>query len=358
MKTNNSISTLHWGELKNNLQTFLEVHYKEKKIALLVDENTLKNCLPIIDALQIDALRQCEIIEIEASEHSKSIEVATHLWQTLQELNFNRNDLLINLGGGVVCDLGGFVASCYKRGMNFIHIPTSLLAMVDASLGGKTGINLENAKNQVGTFALANAIFIDPIFLYTLPQRELISGFAEVVKHALISDKNVFEDLKIIDPLNDEMHWLPLIQKAAEIKLHIVEKDFNEIGLRKVLNFGHSIGHAIESWAMHNNIHLLHGEAVAAGMIAEAWLSYTHGSLNKSELKEIELIIDSHFQRLEIPTAALNTVVGYLQNDKKNTSTLPSFSLLKHIGEAIYNQELPLQEAEKALHYYLKIKRL
>lgn len=354
MKTNNSTSALHWGELKNNLHAFLEDNYREKKIALLVDENTLEHCLPIIDAFQIDALLQCEILEVEAGEHSKSIEIATHLWQTLQELNFKRNDLLINLGGGMVCDLGGFVASCYKRGMDFIHIPTSLLAMVDASLGGKTGINLEHAKNQVGTFANAKAIFIDPVFLYSLPQRELISGLAEVIKHALIADKKVFEELKTIKPLNDEMRWLPIIQKAAEIKLNIVESDFTETGLRKVLNFGHSIGHAIESWAMLTNTHLLHGEAVAAGMIAEAWLSHVHASLTKSELEEIEAVIDSHFQRIEIPNEALSDIVAYLQNDKKNTSTLPSFSLLKHIGEAIFNQDLALQEAENALRYYLK----
>ena len=255
--------------IESELQVLLETKFSKSKIAVLCDENTYEHCLSYL-MNSVAGLEQAEIIQIEAGEESKDIEVLMHLVGALTEYEFGRNDLLINLGGGVVTDLGAFLATIYKRGMHYIHVPTSLLAMIDASIGGKNGIDFGAYKNQIGTFSYPEMLLIDPNFLQSLPKSEVLSGFAEVIKHACISDARLFENLENGIP----SEWTgDLIQQVVQVKLHVVESDPFEKGERKKLNFGHTFGHAMEGWSLSVKP-ISHGHAVAIGMAVEATFSF------------------------------------------------------------------------------------
>ena len=258
-------------------QNFSQLHQflknlKPSKLFILVDENTHEYCLPTVLG-NLETEIPFEIIEIEAGEELKTIETATQLWEILSEFEADRKSLLLNLGGGVITDLGGFVASTYKRGIPFINLPTTLLGMCDASIGGKTGIDHQFLKNIVGTFAEPQQIFVYPDFLRTLPFVELRSGFAEMLKHGLIADEKHWKDLSSIENLNPESIY-PFIETSMKIKQNVVEIDFKEQNIRKTLNFGHTIGHAVESLFLQANQLIPHGEAVALGMICETHLSF------------------------------------------------------------------------------------
>ena len=289
------------------------------KVAILADENTKKNCLNLLPKINNSI-----IIEIESGEKNKTISTCNLIWEQLTKNNFDRNSLLINLGGGVIGDMGGFCASTYKRGIDFIQIPTTLLAMVDASIGGKLGIDSNSLKNQVGLFSNPELVIINPIFLETLPEEELKSGFAEVVKYALITDKDLWK--KITNTSFNNLDWKEMIYTSLEIKNKIAISDPKEKGERKKLNFGHTFGHAIESYYLKKGTPILHGEAIFMGIILESEIS----DLTKSEKNEIKNYILSNFSLPYTPKKSY--LHKFLLNDKKNQEGKINFSLLKGIG--------------------------
>lgn len=307
------------------------------KIAILVDENTKKYCLDIL--LQETKLSANLIICIDSGESHKTISTCQKIWHELTASNFDRNSLLINLGGGVICDMGGFAASCYKRGIDFIHIPTTLLAMVDASVGGKLGIDFSNLKNQIGLFNHPQSVLIYPSFLQTLEKRQWKSGFAEIIKHALIYDNKYWKTL--LNKSFDTIQWESTILKSIQIKNDIVSNDFKESGIRKILNFGHTIGHAIESYFLSQGKDILHGEAVACGILQECKLS----NISHSEKMEIKKYIDSIFPEIKLPD--FDAIMPFIVQDKKNQNGKLLFSLLTKIGKCEYNCEVRLDTIRK-----------
>lgn len=312
------------------------------KVFLLTDENTSVYCLPVFQQL-LDGFSDFDLIETSAGEECKTIDFCIGIWKTLLEFEADRKSLLINLGGGVITDMGGFIASTYKRGIDFINIPTSILAQVDASVGGKTGIDLDHAKNMIGTFNLPIAVYIESGFLTTLPDREGLSGFAELLKHGLIADREYFDTLSQSQPHEvTSAH----IFKSVQIKNSVVEQDPFEKGIRKILNFGHTIGHAIESYSLlHDSSPLTHGEAIAIGMICEAFLSVNNSTLQPSELERISSVIGSFYPKNIIKEAAFKDLIGLMVSDKKNENGQILFSLLPAIGNCAFNCRV----AEKAI---------
>ena len=302
---------------ENSLTSFSFIDYSQ--IAILVDENTKRDCFS-----KLPKLDNSIIIEIKSGEENKNINTCNFIWEQLTKYNFDRNSLLINLGGGVIGDMGGFCASTYKRGIDFIQIPTTLLAMVDASIGGKLGINFNVLKNQIGIFSYPKTVLINPLFLETLPDNQLKSGFAEVVKHALISDRNLWNRLR--NTSFEEQNWEEIIETSIQIKNKIVLSDPLEKGERKKLNFGHTFGHAIESYYLEKGTSILHGEAVFMGILLEIEIS----SLSDLEKSEIKKYILSSFSLPHCPNKS--DLIKYLKNDKKNSDGKISFSLLNKIG--------------------------
>lgn len=268
--------------------------YLDTKFFILVDENTYQHCLPIL-LEQVQTLRRAIIIKIESGEQNKTIETCIKIWEELAAHHADNTALFFNLGGGVICDIGGFVSATYKRGMHFINIPTTLTAMADASIGGKTGIDFNSIKNMIGLFAQPMSVYVHPPFLKTLDKRQVMSGFAELLKHGLIADINYWESLvDMKDPMNEDLTYL--INHSIKIKQEIVNEDLMDKGKRHILNFGHTIGHALESFSMkQNEFPITHGEAVATGMIMEACLSNHLGRLPKHDVHIIKEGIVSHF---------------------------------------------------------------
>lgn len=336
----------------SDLNGFLkEKEYNDVDFFILTDQNTNHHCLPLL-LDNIKALKDAEVVTIAPGEESKSIDMCRSLWRSLALKGAGRNDVVLNLGGGVVCDLGGFVASTFKRGMRFIHIPTSLLAMVDASVGGKTGINLDRLKNMVGTFTSPEAVFIQPDFLATLDKRNYLSGLAEIVKHALIADMDYWEKIKLTQ-LSDFDQWCRLISKSVELKGRIVEKDYKESGLRKVLNFGHTIGHAMESYSFEkDNTPLLHGEAIAIGMICEAYISHKVCGLSRSSLDDITAYLHSAFNHYRVDPTDYHKLIEFMKHDKKRIGQAMNFALLNSIGNPVPEKEVGIEVIIDGLNYY------
>lgn len=332
----------------NELQSFL-AKSNYTKIFVLTDTNTRRDCFPIIENLLQDPV----VIEIEAGEQHKNLSSCEFIWSQLLQHRADRHALFINLGGGMIGDIGGFVASTYKRGIDFIHLPTSLLAMVDASTGGKTGIDFKNLKNIIGVFALPKLIHIYPPFLNTLDQRELLSGYAEMLKHGLIADEVYFEQL-ISDSNFTDRDWSNLIEQSILIKEKIVLQDPEEKGLRKILNFGHTIGHALETYFLDDPIQpLLHGEAVAWGMLLEAWLSYQKAGLSAADFQQIKLVILRHYKPIQWHENMINELIQIMYQDKKNEANELRFTLLPKIGLAtqdIICSEAEIKDAFRSIH--------
>jgi len=319
-----------------------------QQIAVLVDENTRRDCLPHI----IEHLQDHLIIEIKSGEVNKTLKTCEYIWSALTDAAFNRKALMVNLGGGVIGDMGGFCAATYKRGIDFINIPTTLLAAVDANVGGKLGIDFMGFKNHIGLFKDPEAVLIDPIFLKTLPQKELRSGFAEVIKHGLIADVHYFNEIRK-EGLS-QSNWPAVIAHSVEIKKAVVEKDPFEKGLRKVLNYGHTIGHAIESHYLGTDRQLLHGEAIAIGMICEAYLSKKVLNLSDEELNKITAFILSVYDDLSIEKTDFTSFIELMYQDKKNDNGLLNHSLLYNIGVATPDISIDEKQVLDALYYYLK----
>ena len=333
------------------LSNFIEENYYSN-IFIIVDDKTNEFCLPrFLPFLATE--KTIEIIEIASGECEKNITTCVEIWNILTELGADRKSLLINLGGGVISDIGGFIASTFKRGIDFINIPTTLLAMVDASIGGKNGVDLGNLKNQIGVINVPKMVLIDSDYLETLPQTEMCSGLAEMLKHGLIFDKiywNQFSDLKAIDFADFDA----LIYKSVAIKNEIVMQDPTENGIRKALNFGHTLGHAIESYFLENDTKktLLHGEAIAIGMILESHISMQKNLISKAEYIEIKNNIKSVFEPVIFEKKDLQPILDLLIHDKKNEYGKIQFALLDGIGKIAINQHADNEMINAAFEDY------
>ena len=335
------------GDIQKSLTQFLSKQIVSK-IAVIVDENTEKYCLPIV----ADIIGDVKVIKIVSGEENKNLTTCQNIWNSLTKHNFDRHGLIINLGGGVIGDMGGFCAATYKRGLSFINIPTTLLSMVDASVGGKLGIDFGSYKNHIGLFQTPNHVFIDPKFLTTLPEKELKSGYGEVIKHALITSEDDWSQLHTSD--FDAINWTAIIEKSVAIKSEIVAQDFKESGVRKTLNFGHTIGHAIESYFLEQGSEskILHGEGVAIGMICECYISTLKLDFPKQALHEIEKYIIEVFKPVKIPEDANSKIVMLCGQDKKNARNKIQAVLLKSIGTPITDSEITTEDILGALRYY------
>ncbi len=333
------------------LNSYLE-KANHSKLFILVDSNTHEHCLSLFMS-KIEKEYTIEVIEIEPGEIHKNIETCSGVWNVLSELEADRKSLIINLGGGVVTDLGGFVACTYKRGIRYINVPTTLLAMVDASVGGKTGVDLGNLKNMVGVISESEMVLVDTEYLATLPVNQMCSGFAEMLKHGLIQDRSYWEKISDLSQLNfDDLDQM--IYESVVIKNNIVFKDPTEQNIRKYLNFGHTLGHAIESFYLTHpeKPTLLHGEAIAIGMIMEAYVSSKLLSLSSDDLQYIGDVILATFPKIDIDPKDYQEIINLLIYDKKNEKGNIYFVLLNTIGEAKYNCTVSDELILKSFEYY------
>ncbi len=344
------METIHFTTaIRSTLKEVLHAR-SYSKLVVLTDVNTQQHCLPLIqDLLPSDAV----LITVPAGEQFKTLETCASIWNQMTEAVLDRQALMLNLGGGVIGDMGGFCASVYKRGIPFITIPTTLLSQVDASVGGKLGIDFMGFKNHLGVFQLPETVLIDPTFLETLPQRELRSGYAEVLKHGLIRDAAFFRSLP--STVWEKQDWARVIRHSVGIKKAVVEVDPKETGLRKILNFGHTIGHAVESFYLPSSKPLLHGEAIAMGMIAEGFLSFEKIGLSYEELNELSTKLLTVFGKVNLESKDLDSILNLCAQDKKNEGSTQLFTLLPSIGDCSYNNPVTREEIKHAILYYQQL---
>ena len=319
------------------------------KLFILVDENTIEHCYPKF-IVNLDTNINIEVIEIEAGEEHKNIETCVGVWKVITELGGDRKSLLITLGGGVITDLGGFVASTFKRGIDFINIPTTLLSMVDASVGGKTGVDLGVLKNQIGLFSNPEMVLIDDDFLTTVTPREIKSGIAEIIKYGLTYDIKLFNEIKH----HKELHIKDLIFRSIEIKNEVVLQDPKENSLRKILNFGHTIGHAIESFYLESDDkdNLTHGEAIAIGMVCESYISCKLLNFPEDKLKEIKETILSIYTKINLLKSDFLSITELLKHDKKNVNGQVNFVLLNDYEKYQLDCKVPEELILKSFEFY------
>jgi 3-dehydroquinate synthase len=349
-------------ELENYTIAFQEQAYIElnllintkaySSIYILVDSNTQENCSKFLSE-KMEANVRIEWIEIEPGEEFKTIATCSEIWKTLSETGADRKSLLINLGGGIVTDIGGFVASSFKRGIDFVHIPTTLLGMVDAAIGGKNGVNLDTLKNQIGIIRPPQMVVVDVGYLSTLPSKEMRSGLAEMLKHGLIANEEYLDNFKDLSQF--QVDKLPkLIRDSIQIKTKIAEEDPFENGLRMALNFGHTLGHAIESYQMESpsKTKLLHGEAVAIGMILALKLSVDILQFSEEKCDAASQLISQYFKPVTFTSEDVSKVKTYLKHDKKNTGGTINFVLLEKIGQPKLNCKVSDDQINKAFAYY------
>ncbi len=334
---NNSLHSLHTFLKKNTYSSYY----------IICDENTFKYCLPTL-LFHSPILNNAEIIELESGEDKKTLETCVQIWGALTDTDADKKSLIINLGGGVISDLGGFVASVFKRGIDFINIPTTLLSMVDASVGAKTGIDFEGIKNHIGSIYEPKGVFINPEFLETLPTEHIKSGYAEVIKIALIADKTLWRELLKLNHTK-EFYSENIIAKAIELKNHIVKKDLYEFTIRKSLNFGHTIGHALESYFLQLNKPILHGYAVAFGLVIESKIAYEYKLITKKEYESICKYIESIYTKIILTKTAKKIVIDFLKHDKKNIHHKIGFALPKGIGYFESINTMDIEEIKSVL---------
>jgi 3-dehydroquinate synthase len=317
---------------------------------ILTDETTLALCWPIVQ--NYPCLKDAKPITIKAGDTHKDLESISHVWSELQRMGATRHSLLINLGGGMVTDLGGFAASTFKRGISFINIPTTLLSMVDASVGGKTGINFGGLKNEIGVFNNANCVILDTTFLQTLDEENILSGYAEMLKHGLISTEAHWAELMNFDIEKPDLKVLgDLVAKSVQVKERIVTEDPTEKGIRKALNLGHTVGHAFESLALQRKP-VLHGYAVAWGLVCELYLSVAKTGFPVDKMRQMARYIFEHYGRMPITCDDYPTLLELMTHDKKNTGSNINFTLLGGIGDIRINQTATKEEIEEALDFY------
>lgn len=325
---------------------FSRVNYSQ--VAVLADDNTAIHCYPLIQ----NNLPKHKLITLPAGEEHKNLLTCNRVWEELTNLRMDRHSLVLIVGGGVLGDLGGFCAATYKRGIDFVLMPTTLLAQSDASVGGKLGIDFMNFKNHIGVFCEPVATLISPAFLKTLPERELQSGFAEVIKHCIIADKGMWDVLRKKDLHHQD--WETLLAHSVDFKRGVVATDPKEKGLRKILNFGHTVGHAIESYFLDSGHRIFHGEAIAVGMIAEASISTAKNLLKPKGLEEISTYLKKVYPPITIPQNR-NGIVELMLQDKKNKGNKILMALPEGIGKARWDVEVTLEEINTALDYYQQI---
>lgn len=325
-----------------------QVEKQRRKIFMLCDENTCLYCLSKLEN-NIPA-SSFELIVVPAGENSKTIETATKLWEQLLAKEADRKSVLCCLGGGMVTDLGGFAAAVFKRGMDCIFIPTSLMAQVDASIGGKNALNLGYLKNQIGLFNQPKITLIFTQFLQTLPEKEIMSGYAEMLKHGLIADKNYWEHLKNIQDINN-LFSAEYIKKSVEIKTAVCAADKKDNNIRKKLNFGHTVGHALEAFFFSVNKPVSHGNAIAMGIIAESHLSWQKGMLDKESFIEIKQLFQKKFSLPKINKSGYRNVMRFMAFDKKRIGENFNFTFLTQIGSADINQQATGKEILDALQF-------
>ena len=316
---------VHFQDKGYNSLSNLIAENNYSTLFILVDENTFKSCYPkFIPNLQTD--KRIEVIEIESGEINKNLETCIGVWNAITELGGDRKSLIITLGGGVITDLGGFVASCFKRGVDFVNIPTTLLSMVDASVGGKTGVDLGVLKNQIGLFANPEMVLVDTDYLTTVSEREIKSGTAEIIKYGITYDITLFNEIKN----NKDLKIEDLIFRSIEIKNEVVLKDPTEQNIRKILNFGHTLGHAIESFYLESDDKesLTHGEAIAIGMVCESYMSSKILNFPIKNVVEIKKVILSIYNKTDLLIEDFSSILELLKHDKKNVKGRVNFVLL------------------------------
>ncbi len=339
---------IYVGDIWAELSSFL----KERKYSrhfVLADENTEKYCLPLL--LENVPGINFELIRIDAGEIHKHIGTCQVIWSGLMAGKADRKSLLLNLGGGVIGDMGGFCASTFKRGMDFVQLPTTLLSQVDASIGGKLGVDFQQVKNSIGVFHNPQAVFINPDFIKTLSFEETRSGFAEIIKHGLIADAEEWRKIMEVTDLKS-VNWTDFIIPSLYVKQRIVEQDPFEKGLRKALNFGHTIGHAVEGYALGTDKPLLHGEAIAVGMIAESYLSHKHAGLPADTLEQITGFLLNTYDLYAFDKSLFSVFLELMEQDKKNENGLINFSLIPSAGKVLVNQTCNKQEIVESLDYF------
>lgn len=338
-------------DLANDLAQLLEP-YKSEKIFVLTDDNTFKMCFPLIQ--QVPGISSDRCIIIGAGDAHKDIAALTKVWEALVVGGATRHSLLVNMGGGMPCDLGGFAAATFKRGIAFINIPTTLLAQVDASVGGKTGINFMGFKNEIGSFMQARQVLVDTSLLKTLDSENLISGFAEMIKHAYLKGTEMLERTLRFDILNPDMKELAaLVAESIKIKDEYVTADPFEKNIRKALNLGHTIGHAFESFALKKNRPVLHGYAVAYGMVAELYLAHLKLQFPMALVEQLSEYVKRVYGSFEYAAADFDYLYETMTHDKKNQAGRINFTLLRNPGEVAINIHCERHEVEEALQYFI-----
>jgi len=334
------------------VETIKDIRADSRLVFVLVDENSKKHCLPLIESLS-DGLFDGGVIEIESGESNKTITSCDIIWKALTDGKADRTSVLVNLGGGVIGDMGGFAASTFKRGIPFIQVPTTILAQVDASVGGKLGVDFNGLKNLIGVFNNPLHVYVFPGFVSTLDPNHVRSGYAEVLKHGLIADRNYWDGLKHHSP-DKETNWLDVIAGSVKIKNEVVNQDPHEKGIRKSLNFGHTIGHAVETLAMLRGNTLLHGDAIAVGMVCESFLSVKYAGLSKGNMDDIMQTLTRLYGSYRIDNEDFKEIWSFMKNDKKNSQGRVNFSLISDIGQYSLDHFCSEEDVNESLKFYIK----
>ena len=337
-------------KLENSVATAVGECERDRTF-ILVDETTEQLCLPLVAGF--DCVRDAQIITIGATDQNKTLDSLSHVWTELQRGGATRHSLMINLGGGMVTDLGGFAASTFKRGLNYINIPTTLLAMVDASVGGKTGINFGGLKNEIGVFSCAKSVILDTTFLKTMDHENICSGYAEMLKHGRIANEEMLAELLNFDlDVIDYYQLSRMLADSVQVKERIVDEDPTEQGIRKALNLGHTIGHAFESYAMKSMRPILHGYAVAYGLVCELYLSCVKTGFPVDKMRQVVRFVNENYGKLPITCDDYPALLELMTHDKKNVGDTIIFTLLGGVGDIRINQTATKEEICEALDFY------
>ena len=337
-------------DLKADLQAFF-ASMSYDKLFILTDTNTQEKCYPLIK--DIPALQDTPVITVQAGDTHKDIEQVAYIWSRLSNEGASRNSLLVNLGGGMITDMGGFAGATFKRGLRTVNIPTTLMASVDAAVGGKTGINFNGLKNEVGSFYPPLCVFIDCDFLRTLDRDNILSGYAEMIKHGLISSMENYASVMLFDIDTMNYSYLnSLVGQSVAVKERIVEEDPKEQGIRKALNFGHTIGHAFESLSFLKMRPILHGHAVAAGIVSELYLSHKLCGFPMEKLSQVVCYIKEYYPALFFDCTDYDTLYELMTHDKKNEGGIINFTLLKNVGDVRINQSVTKEKILESLDFY------
>lgn len=350
------MSTKQQVAIGNDIVTMLEAYLQAQvydKLFILTDQHTHAHCFPVIQAIQ--DVKQARLIIIRAGDVHKNVEQLMVVWKVLSEHGASRNSLLINLGGGMITDLGGFAGATFKRGLHTLNIPTTLMAAVDAAVGGKTGVNFNGLKNEIGSFYVPDSVLIDCVFLRTLDQDNLLSGYAEMIKHGLVDSPAVLGEV-LSYPLDsadlDIERLTELVKISVAIKERIVSEDPTEKGIRKALNLGHTVGHAFESLSFKKERPILHGHAVAAGLVCELYLSHKNCQLPVGVLRSTTNFIKENYPSFGFGCDDYNILYELMTHDKKNESEMINFTLLAEIGDIRINQIVAKKMIFEALDFY------